>query len=180
MNYWLEVTSGLRWSKLLKEGVRLDAPNTTRYQNFFKGLETGDIVLHYLTATLTPQKEERSSVVGVSKIASTPTVIGKRIVAKCSHTLKFPTPISYSELRGIKRKSAELRGLLKINMQKYLAQISDFDFKSILDIYQANKKRFSKSPLAKLTWVELRTRVSRGRQKLPSNRETCRLAGGTC
>jgi hypothetical protein len=149
LGYWLEVTSGMRWGKLLKEGMVLDAPNTTRYQNFFRGLKTGDIVLHYLTAALTPEKGQRSSIVGASKIASDPIIMGSKIVARCSNTLKFPSRISCSELYGIKRRSAGLRGLLKLRMQKYLTQISGSDFKSILDIHPANKKRFSKSPLGK-------------------------------
>jgi len=149
VNFWIEVTSGMRWSRLLDEGVALEAPNTTRYRNFFEGLKAGDLVLHYLTTTLTRQTEKQSSVVGASKIASDPTVIGRKIVAKCSCTAEFPKPIPYSELRRTVRKSKEFEKLLRVGMQRYLTQISCPDFESVLGIYPANMKRFSKSLLAR-------------------------------
>ena len=150
MNFWIEVTSGMRWDRMREErNVVLSAPNTTRYRNFFQNLKTDDLVLHYLTASLTRNKEKRSSAVGVSKVASDPTVAEKPIIAKCSDTLEFPKPVSYSALCGIKPKSAEFGKLLEVSMQRYLTQISQSDFELILGIYPANEKRFRKSPLAK-------------------------------
>jgi len=74
----------MRWERLLKEGIALEAPNTARYRNFFRNVKFGDVILHYLTISLTRQKEERGSVVGVSRVTSDPAVVGKKIVAKCS------------------------------------------------------------------------------------------------
>lgn len=149
MNFWIEVTSGMRWDRLLKIGVALEAPNTTRYQHFFEGVKFGDFVLHYLTTSLTSQKEKRSSVVGVSRAISDPIVEGKKIVAKCSDTLEFPKPVSYNELIGLKQKSPSLRKLVGVSMQRYLTQISQSDFESILGVHPANMRRFSKSRLAR-------------------------------
>lgn len=134
---------------LLKEGVALEAPNTTRYRNFFEDLKAGDLVLHYLTTTLTRQKEKRSSVVGASKVVSNPAVIGRKIVARCSGTVEFPKPIHYSELRRTVRKSEKFEKLLRVGMQRYLTKLSRPDFESILGTYPSNKKRFSKSLLAR-------------------------------
>ena len=149
MDFWIEVTSGMRWNRLMREGIALEAPDRTRYRHFFEGVKSGDFVLHYLTTSLTSQKEQRSSVVGVSRVASDPTVVGKKIVARCSDTLKFSKSVSYNELRGHKRKSPSLRRLVGFNMQMYLTQISRSDFESILDVYPANMKRFSRSRLAR-------------------------------
>ncbi|MBA7622763.1 hypothetical protein ES703_30149 [subsurface metagenome] len=143
MSYWIEVTSGLRWDRLLKEkNIRLDAPNTTRYQGFFKKVKAGDLVFHYLTSSLTRPKEKRSKVVAVSTVASNPAVVGKRIVANCVGTVMFPKTISCSELSKINPKSKNLRKLLKVNMQRYLTPITQLDFDSILGLYPENKKKF--------------------------------------
>jgi len=149
MNFWIEVTSGMRWDRLLREGIALEAPDRPRYRHFFEGVKSGDFVLHYLTASLTSQKEQRSSVVGVSRVASDPTVVGKKVVAGCSDTLKFSKPVSYNELLGLKRKSPLLSRLVGCHMQRYLTQISRSDVESILGVHPANMRRFSKSRLAR-------------------------------
>lgn len=149
MNFWIEVTSGMRWERLLKEGIALEAPNTTRYRHFFEGVRAGDLVLHYLTTSLTPKKEKKSSVVGASRVAADPAAVGKKIVAGCSDTLELPKPVLYNELHGLKRKSPLLSKLVRLNMQRYLTQISRPDFESILGMHPANMRRFSKSRLAR-------------------------------
>ena len=149
MGYWIEVTTGIRWNRMLEEGdIRLDAPNVARYRGFFKGLKAGDFVLHYLTGTLTSMKSKKSCIVCVSKVESSPAIIGNRIVAKCSGLLELPKPVSYKELCALKEKSAQLAKLLKMGMQRYLTQISRSDFESILGVHPANMKHFLKSPLA--------------------------------
>lgn len=149
MDYWIEVTSGMRWDRLLKDCVALEAPNTTRYRNFFKNLKAGDLVVHYLTSSLTPQREKKSSIVGMSLVTSDPAMVGRKITARCSNTLEFPKPVPYSELRTIRRKSVGLDRLLEFSMQRYLTQISKSDIESILSVHPANNRRFSKSRLAK-------------------------------
>jgi len=149
VNFWIEVTSGMRWDRLMREGTALEAPDRPRYRHFFEGVKSGDFVLHYLTASLTSQKEQRSSVVGVSRVASDPAVAGKKIVAGCSNTLEFTKPVPYKELLGLKRKSPSLRELVGFSMQRYLTQISRSDVESILGVHPANMKRFSKSRLAR-------------------------------
>ena len=149
----MEVSSGSRWERLLKDGAMLDAPNTTRYQNLFKGLTLGNLVLHYLTTSLTREKSMQSSVVRASRVASdvtvVPTAVGEKIVAKCSKVVVLPKPIPYLELNQIPKKSKGFAKLLRAYMQRYLTQITKSDFESILEIYPANKKRFLKSPLGR-------------------------------
>lgn len=159
MNFWIEVTSGMRWSRLLKEGVALEAPNITRHQHFFAGIKSGDFVLHYLTTSLTREKEKRSSVVGASKIDSDPSLVGKKIEARCSGTIEFPKPVLYSELQRINTKSEEFDKLVRVSMQRYLTRISESDFESVIGVHPANMKQFSKSPLAR--WLQPRLKKSR-------------------
>ncbi len=147
MNYWLEVTIGVRWQRMLEEGqIRLDAPNKTRYINFFNGMEAGDIILHYLTSALTPSRlrEKKSSVFAVSKIASNPQVVGNKIVAKCSGTYLFKKPVPRSELMNLPKKSSELEKLLRVSMMRYLTKISDSDFVSIVKKLPENKRIVTK------------------------------------
>lgn len=152
-NFWIEVTSGMRWERMLKEGIVLAAPNRTRYQTFFAGMNAGDLVLHYLTSALTRQKELRSRVVAISRVASNPTVNEKRIIAPCSNTLMLPNPVSLDELRKLERKSPLLQKLVvNLRMQRYLSQISPSDFEAILRVHPVNLRRFSKSRLGK--WLK--------------------------
>lgn len=135
---------------MIKEkNIRLDAPNKTRYQNLFKDIKAGDLVLHYLTGALTFENEKKSKITALSKIASNPTTKKGKIIANCASTIVFPDLVPYSKLYGIGRKSKELDKLLRRGMQQYLTKISLSDFKSILEISPANKKRFSKSNMAK-------------------------------
>lgn len=151
MSFWIEVTIGLRWQRMLDEGeIRLDAPNKTRYATFFNGMKPGDVVFHYLTAALTPPKlaEKRSCIFAISRIASNPQIIGNKIVAKCSNTSFLRRPIPRVGLEKLKRKSKELGKLLRVSMRRYLTKISESDFKSIIELYPQNrgvKKKFRKS-----------------------------------
>jgi hypothetical protein len=149
----MEVTSGSRWARLQKDGTTLDAPNTTRYLNMFKGLTPGDFVLHYLTTALTHERGIQSSVVGVSKVTSEmkviPTSVGEKIFVKCSKAVALPKPVPYSELNQITKKSGQFAKLLRAYMQRYLTQITQSDFESILRVYPINMKRFLKSSILK-------------------------------
>ena len=148
---WIEVTTGIRWGRMLAErNIRLDAPNTARYRNFFRGLKAGDLVLHYLTITLTPASDKRGCVAWVSGVESSPALAGDRIVAKCWGTLELPRPVPCKKLRELRGKSAQLTKLVRMCMQRYLTRITHSDFESILGLYPENMKRFLKSPLARL------------------------------
>lgn len=150
MNFWIEVTSGMRWHRMYEgKDIALSAPIRTRYLNFFNGVMTGDTVLHYLTTALTRSQEQRSSVVAVSGIASDPAE-KRRIEAKCSNTVLFPKPVSYSELRSIQPKSREFEKLVaRMSMQRYLTQMTKSDFESVLKVHPENWRKFLKSPLSK-------------------------------
>jgi len=139
MNHWIEVTSGIRWNRLLREGVALQAPNKTRYRNFFKDLKANDVVLHYLTSALTPEKKLQSRIVGVSQTASSPLFTKSRISVQCFNLEILHTPIHLSELIQIKPKSNGLKALLRVNMQRYLTKISKSDFESIIDLHPENR-----------------------------------------
>lgn len=153
-NFWIEVTSGMRWKRMLAEkNVVLEAPNRTRYQTFFTGVKSGDIVLHYITTALTLQKELQSKVVAVSRIVSSPTVTGRKIIAPCSNTLILPKYVPLDELRKLKHQSPQLRKLvINLRMQRYLSRISRSDFEPILRVYPINMRRLSKSRLGK--WLK--------------------------
>jgi len=131
MKFWIEVTSGIRFERLLREGVKLEAPHTTRFINFFKELREGDVVLHYMTATLT-RKEWRSSIIASSRIGKNPEVNGKKIVAPCSNTVMIEPPIKLLQIKKLPEKSDRLDRVLSYSMQKYLIEIDYQDFKNIM------------------------------------------------
>lgn len=145
MGYWVEVTTGLRWDRLFKEkNVKLEAPEKTRYRKFFQGLKTGDFVLHYLTWALTVSKEKKGRVVAVSRVASDPIPINRKIVAKCSNTVLLPKPVPCHVLHEIDQKSKGLQKLLNLNMQRYLTQITEANLISILSVSPENNKVLKK------------------------------------
>jgi len=148
LGYWIEVTTGLRWRRMLNERkIELDAPEKQRYKTFFKNMKSDDIVLHYLTADLVPlnwQEEKKRSIVAVSKVVSDPQIMFGRIVATCSGTTHLPKPIPLKALKNIVRKSQELKKLLRVSMRRYLTNISESDFKSIVEILPQNRRAIKK------------------------------------
>lgn len=152
LGYWIEVTTGLRWQRMLNERkIELDAPEKPRYKTFFKNMKSGDIVLHYLTADLVPfnwEEEKKSSIVAVSKVVSDPQIMFGRIVARCSATTPLPNPIPLKALKKVGRKSQELKKLLRVSMRRYLTNVSESDFKFITEILPQNRtaiKKFMRS-----------------------------------
>ncbi len=150
LGYWIEVTTGFRWQRMLNEGeIKLEAPNKTRYQTFFKKMKPGDIVLHYVTGLVPFSWEgKKSCIVAVSKVPLGPQLTFGSIVAKCSGTLHLPRPILYKDIENIENKSEGLEKLLRISMRGYLTNITESDFKSLIEIYPQNRKvveKFMKS-----------------------------------
>lgn len=139
MRYWIEVTYGIRWDRLLRTKIVLDAPNTKRYRTFFAGVGRGDIVLHYLTAALTEQKHLKSSIVAISIVASAPQSVGNKIVADCSLTQTLPAPVKRARLATIKDKSSNFDLLMRQSMQKYLTEITRRDFVEVMRLDRANR-----------------------------------------
>ena len=139
MRYWVEVTSGLKMEGALNSTMAIYAPLTTRYQNQFSNVERGDIVLHYMTTSLT-KRDWMSSIVGVSTIDEHPRVVRKKIIAQCSRTTIFPVPIHLKSIKAMKNKSDYLEKLLNVNMQQYLSEISQSDFIQIMALNSENKK----------------------------------------
>ena len=140
MNYWIEVTSGLRWSRMLKKGVVLKAPNETRYKNLFKDVRAGDRTLHYLTASLTSDKRYKSTIVASSRIISDPIMTTMSISAMCNNVNIFPKQIHVKKIKELNINSDGLKSLLNINMQRYLTKMNESDYKSIIHIYPDNAR----------------------------------------
>ncbi len=138
MECWIEVTSGMRWERMLREGVALEAPNSARYRTLFRGLRAEDLVLHNLITSLTNSPRVRSKVVAASRVTADPGIEKRNIVAKCSDTVELPVPISLKRLRRMNPKSEAFSVLLRMNMQRYLSRIEWSDFESIALLSQRN------------------------------------------
>jgi hypothetical protein len=138
MRFWIEVTSGIRFERLQREGVQLDAPSTTRYQNFFRELRKGDMVLHYTTGSLS-KKEWGSKIIAISIVEMDPKRIGNKIVALCGRTRMLPEPVPLGMMRGMENKSERLSALIHYSMQRYLTEIEQDDLIMILKSNEANE-----------------------------------------
>jgi hypothetical protein len=79
--------------------------------------------------------------VGASLVCSYPTVTGNIIRATCSQTIRLMRPIRYAELSTIRKSSPRLSQLLWMNMQRYLTEISEHDFRSIVALRPKDERR---------------------------------------
>ncbi len=150
MGFWIEVRSGMRWVRLRRSGVVLKSPNTARYRSFFEGMHPDDLVLHYLTTALTWDKHVQSTVVGTSRIDSSPLIGAGNISAPCTDTIEFPHPVRYPELRKLRLKPGPLENLIGMRMQRYLTKIKRSEFRAVLETEPTNLLAFKRSPLNRI------------------------------
>jgi hypothetical protein len=147
MKFWIEVTGGDKaWiekrnnNELLKRG--LEAPLNNRYLNFFKKVEIGDIVFTYLTRQLTENKNWRSSIVGISKVKKEYFGYRGYLYIKTVEDVELPVPIRYIDMLNPKGFSIGFKNMIKAAMQKYLINLTESDFKIIININKKNKQYF--------------------------------------
>ena len=144
MKYWLEVTQG-DWAWVEKVNPEspdkkrgLKAPASQRYINLFQPINADDFVFTYLTTTLTNNSKWKSAIVGISKIKNTYYKTGSTLKIDTCQDIEFPIPIKYQQIKEIEDPSAHFQYAFKLNMQKYLFEISSKDFISILKIHSEN------------------------------------------
>ena len=107
MKIWIEVTSGdWGWTGKVSDSPEkpkrgLKAPASTRYFNLFKKIESGDVLLTYLTQGLTSKKEWKGAIVGISKIKNNYFQVSNTIFIDTYEDLEFPSPILYSEFKNM-------------------------------------------------------------------------------
>jgi hypothetical protein len=140
MNAWIEVSSEYRFRKKQDGICGLYAPAGTRHINQLKQIRSGDVVLHYITIPGAINKENVSSIIGISIVSSSPIVNASRITVPLKETVELPVKVNINELRTIKKPSIYLKTLLDMKLQRYLSQITSEDFINILSIHEENKK----------------------------------------
>lgn len=140
MNAWIEVSSEYRFRKKQEGICGLYAPAGTRHINQLKKIKSGDIVLHYITIPGAINKENVSSIIGISIVTSSPTVNATRITVPLKETVELPIKVNINELKSIKKPSIYLKTLLEMKLQRYLSQITLEDFVNILSIHEENKE----------------------------------------
>jgi hypothetical protein len=148
---WIEVTSGdWGWTGKVygspeKPKRGLKAPASTRYFNLFKKIESGDILLTYLTQSLTSKKEWKGTIVGISKIKNNYYQVSNTIFIDTFEDLEFPSPILYSEFKNMDCFSESFNKLIRKSMQNYLSEISNEDFIHLLEIHKEDREFISKT-----------------------------------
>ena len=145
MKIWIEVTSGdWGWTGKVHESFSikpkrgLKAPASTRYFNLLKNIEPGDILLTYLTQSLTSKKEWRGAIVGISTIKNKFFQVSNTIFVDTDTDLEFPAPISFSKFKTMENLSESFKKLVRLSMQNYLSEISHEDFMLLMKIHQEN------------------------------------------
>ena len=144
MKIWIEVASGdwawvqktQQFTQTHKRGLK--APASTRYFNLFNKIEPQDILLTYLTQSLTSKKEWRSAIVGISTIKNSYYQDGNTLFIDTMTDLELPVPIAFSEFKDAKSFSDTFDQLLRLNMQKYISEILKQDFVALLKIHKEN------------------------------------------
>jgi hypothetical protein len=141
---WIEVTSGdWGWTGKVQDSPTkpkrgLKAPASTRYFNLLKNIESGDVLLTYLTQSLTSKKEWKGSIMGISKIKNNYYQVSNTIFIDTFDDLEFPTPISFSEFKNLDRFSDSFSTLVRKSMQNYISEISHGDFIHLMEIHKEN------------------------------------------
>jgi hypothetical protein len=141
---WVEVTSGdWGWtgkvnSSLEKPKRGLKAPASTRYFNLFDKINSGDLLITYLTQSLTAKKEWKGAIIGISKIKNNFFQVSNTIFIDTHEDLELPLPIQYYEFKNMDSFSESFNKLIRKNMQNYLSEISNDDFIRLMEIHKEN------------------------------------------
>jgi len=136
-NYWIEVGSGnWKWDdKFSKDKLFLSAPVTTRYINMLDKIKPRDIVLVYLTSSLTLKKSWKSSFVGVTVVKSYPYIVSNKIFVDLEKPVSLTKPVPLKFLKGNEKLLPEsLKPIVNRNMQKYLFKIDEEAFHWLINI----------------------------------------------
>jgi hypothetical protein len=148
---WVEVTSGdWGWTGKIsniptKPKRGLKAPASTRYFNLLKQISPGDILLTYLTQSLTSKREWKGAIVGISKIKNPYYQVSNTLFVDTQNDEELPIPISFSEFKGQNRFSDSFNKLIRLSMQNYISEISLEDFTYLMKIHKENIEFINKS-----------------------------------
>jgi len=133
MQYWIEVTGDYQWQLRLKGDIGLNVPVATRYKNMLSKIDVGDIVLHHITTARAMVKEHKSTIVGISKIKSKMSIIGKKLLIDLNNSIELPHPIKLKDYSQIEEPSDKFKFMIHANLQKYVFEIEESDIRKILD-----------------------------------------------
>jgi len=144
MKIWIEVTNGnWAWEEKIEADISkfkrgLKAPASKKYYNLFEKLSPNDIVLTYLSNSLTQNHNWKSSIVGISKIKNSYQKTNNTIRFDTYDDIELPIPIKYKEFKEIEEKSDLIKYAFRLNLQKYLFEITIKDFFQILKLHKEN------------------------------------------
>lgn len=150
----MEVSSGdWAWTKKIQNSNHddkrgLKAPATTRYVNLLKEVREGDIILSYLTKSLTQNSKWRGSIVGISTATSSCYKKGNTLFVDTDKDLEIPVPIKHSEFKDSKRLSEGFKKIIRRSMQIYLFEITKEDFEILIGMNSVNATFLKQSDYA--------------------------------
>jgi hypothetical protein len=139
MKIWLEVSSDYRFDKKLGGEIGLFAPATNRYKNMMYGIKQDDVILHYIIKQRA-KKEHESRIIAISKTSSGIREESPRIVVDLKDISLLPIPVTLNEIKAMKRKSENLKKLIRMSFLRYLSEIDKIDLKNILKIHEENSQ----------------------------------------
>ena len=144
MRIWVEVASGDgAWVKKTqgdafgnKRGLK--APASARYVKILKDVRKGDVILSYLTRSLTKTPGWGSSIVGISTAAGSCYRKRQTLLVDTSDDLQLPVPIRYSEFRASETTSEGFKNMVSRCMQRYLFEITRDDLRHLIGLHKSN------------------------------------------
>ena len=150
MRAWIEISNDLQWKKKAMNILGLNAPASTRYMNMMKGIQKGDIILHYITNQLAKDQSHKSAIVGISLANSKMEKKNSKYTINLRNTQTLPVPIKFKEFSKIDNLSDKLKQLLHANLQQYLGEIEISDLIKIIKLKQNNYSFLEQSSYASL------------------------------
>lgn len=90
-----------------------------------------DIIIHYLTISLTQKKEWQAAFVGESIANSVMFEEDRRIHLNIKNVLQFPNPVKLSSIRKNNNISERLQKAILMSMQFYILDIEESDYNLI-------------------------------------------------
>jgi len=131
---WIEVASGDFTLESKINGQKgLTAPKTKRYMNLLNEINKGDIILHYLTTSLSSKKYQSSFV--AQSIANTNLIEKEnKYEIQLTELKMLNNPVKLKHLKECDALSSKFKHALKMSMQAYIFEIENKDYQSILKL----------------------------------------------
>lgn len=132
MRYFIEVCSGDRsFEEKLQGNRHINAPINKRYFTMLSQIKKNDIIIHYLTISLTKNKERQASFVGESEVNDEMRKDVFRYICELRDVKAFPHPVKLSSVKKRDEISHSLKRAIGMSMQSYIFEIVKKDYELI-------------------------------------------------